>query len=76
MTIQDPASLRADIPCTCELVDLTVQLPAFEVAALKAAASRDNTTVQDIAYGRLSGFGHGYPLNQNPTYRDPCKAIG
>ncbi|GGK59975.1 hypothetical protein Ppa06_26290 [Planomonospora parontospora subsp. parontospora] len=63
------------IPCTCPLVEFTVKLPAFEVAALEAKAAHDNTTVQDIARGRLSGFGNAYPLNQDLAYRDPCKAI-
>ncbi|MBF8187305.1 hypothetical protein ITP53_16510 [Nonomuraea sp. K274] len=69
---QPPAS---QIPCTCELVEMTVKLPAFEIAAMEKLAAYDNTTVESIVRGRMSGFGGRYPLNQDLACQDPCIAI-
>lgn len=66
---QLPAS---QIPCKCELVELTVHVPAYVRDAMQAKAAYTNTTVDAMVTSAFRDAGNTYPLHKNRAYQDPC----
>lgn len=61
---QPPAS---QVPCRCELVEVTVNVPAYVADHIRRHAAASSLSVDQLAAGALKQFGTA------PT--DPCIAI-
>jgi hypothetical protein len=69
MTTPVPGA-RNDIPCTCELVELTVHIPGYVRDQLVTESAKNGNTVDGTVAATFQHFqsGHGAPI-------DPCTAI-
>ncbi|MDX3099693.1 hypothetical protein [Nonomuraea angiospora] len=61
---------RGDIPCTCELVELTVRIPGYIRDQLVTESARNGNTVDDTVAAAFQHFqtGPDAPI-------DPCRTI-